>query len=114
MAPVAAQFEEYNNSQDKLLDAVLARRHTLSDDRRYQLNHWVLRLNASESLLVQIGAHDHSRAGPGRTCVQRGWRSILFEPKPDRFLRLRMRYTNLGKQVDQLSQNMEITIAYHQ
>lgn len=76
---------------------ILASRARLSAERRAPTSSWLNRIDASAAFLVQIGAHDHSsnyrtQQEPGPTCVAHGWRSLLLEPVPATFERLRQRY----------------------
>ena len=97
LPPKPQEFDVTKNySQDDLLRAVLSRRYSLTEDRRLQLPDWVPRLQPEHSVLVQVGANDHSvhygNADPGPKCVKSGWRTLLVEPVPSLFSKLVSRY----------------------
>ena len=86
MEPLLAQMLD---ARKQLLNTSVHRAAPLMD--------WVPRLDAAESVLVQVGANAHKRHGydngdPGPVCTQRGWRSLLIEPSPNHFEMLRKQY----------------------
>ena len=85
-----------NFTQDNLLQAILSRRQNLTRDRRLSLSEWVPRLLPEKSVLVQIGANDHSvhygNDDPGPKCVKLGWNSLLVDPVPQLFAKLHSNY----------------------
>lgn len=85
-------------SQQQLLDAILARRRNITGNRKLSLRDWLNSVNATDSLVVQVGANDHAQhyhnADPAPKALNRGWRGLLLEPVPQLFARLRERYAN--------------------
>ena len=81
-----------------LLADILARRVSLDAMRRLPTLDWMAALLDEAQSLVQIGANDHSdhynNPDPAPKAVERGWRSLLFEPMHTAFERLRRRYGN--------------------
>ncbi len=67
----------------------------LSKLQRLSTPRWASRLDPAASFVVQIGANDHSpraKHDPIPHLVARGWRSILIEPIPSTYARLRANY----------------------
>ena len=88
-------------NESVLMEQLLGRRsrmvHRSQDPhtraRWLPLVQWVNRLDPSRSVLVQVGANDHSGGhDPAPTCVARGWQSLLVEPVLANFERLQRRY----------------------
>ena len=98
-ADAAMPFEVTTNfTQDMLLAQLLAARRALEPWRKRSTTDWVKRLDPRKSMMVQVGANDHSvdynNVDPGPLCAQGGWQSLLIEPAPSRFAVLRRRYEN--------------------
>jgi hypothetical protein len=71
-------------------------------------NLWMKQLEPRQSVLVQVGANQHSdtsyqnAADPGPFAVQLRWHALLIEPMPTIFGKLRSRYKHLPRSRVQL------------
>ena len=77
---------------------MMQRRQAVTGKRKLQLTDWMKSVNATTSLVVQVGANDHSlryrNIDPAPKAVGRGWRALLIEPVPTLFEALHAKYAS--------------------
>ena len=86
----------------RFVRALVAERHAWQKrgGPRFYTEQWLREQDPHSSLVVQVGANDHSKIEPAGLAIDRGWSALLVEPVPHLATRLRHRYADRHERVD--------------